>query len=91
MSAIKFAITGNNNGLLNSLMQAQRAFSETARVAEKEGGEIDKVFDKIKQSAMTAFAGFGATGNRFYNDAPVRRESQCLDEPTRKNRSNNPL
>lgn len=60
MSSIKFDITGNNKGLLNSLNQAQKAFGETARIAEQEGGEIEKVFDKIRQSAMTAMAGFGA-------------------------------
>ena len=51
MPALKFEITGNCEQLIKSLGQAQGAFAKTARVAEEQGQAIDRLLDKLKNTA----------------------------------------
>ena len=59
MPALKFEITGNCEQLVKSLGQAQGAFSKTARVAEEQGQAIDRLLDKLKNTAAMIGVGFG--------------------------------
>lgn len=56
--ALKFEITGNNKGLIESLSQSNRAIHDTASRAESEGMRISEMFDNIKKSAAGMVAGF---------------------------------
>ena len=59
MPALKFEITGNCEQLIKSLGQAQGAFAKTARVAEEQGQAIDRLLDKLKNTAAMIGVGFG--------------------------------
>lgn len=59
MPALKFLITGNCEQLIKSLGQAQGAFAKTAKVAEEQGQAIDRLLDKLKNTAAMIGVGFG--------------------------------
>ena len=59
MPALKFEITGNCEQLIKSLGQAQGAFAKTAKVAEEQGQAIDRLLDKLKNTAAMIGVGFG--------------------------------
>ena len=76
--ALKFEITGNNDGLLQSLSQSNKAIRDTATKAEAEGMRLSDVFDNIKRSAAGLVAGIGVT--QFVKQvANVRGEFQQLE------------
>lgn len=76
--ALKFEITGNNAGLIESLSQSNQAIKDTATKAEAEGKRLSDVFDNIKRSAAGLVAGIGVT--EFVKQvANVRGEFQQLE------------
>lgn len=60
MSSIKFDITGDNSNVLRAFRGVQDGVTQTARIVEQQGQSIDAVFNKIKNAASMAFAGFTA-------------------------------
>lgn len=60
MTRIKFDITGDNSDVLRAFRGVQDGVSQTARIVEQQGQSIDAVFNKIKNTASVAFAGFTA-------------------------------
>ncbi len=78
MAGIHFDITGENKNFIQALDGAEQGVKETSKVIEQEGGQIEKMFDRLKVAAGGVLAGF--TVKEFVQKvAEVRGEFQQLE------------
>ena len=52
MAGIKFDITGDNRNVLDAFKGVQNGVRQTQQVVEKSGGSVEKLFGRIKDSAL---------------------------------------
>lgn len=77
MAGLHFEITGDNKSVINALNETERKIKSVSSSVEKEGGNIDRMFERIKQSAAMFAAGF-TTKELVMNIVNVRGEFQKL-------------
>lgn len=78
MAGLHFDITGDNSNLLRKLQESERGIKAVSQTVEKEGGNIEALFNRIAKSAAAFGAGF--TAKEFITQvAQVRGEFQKLE------------
>ena len=78
MAGLEFHVSAENRDFLNKLDQVQSKISETTKKVEKEGNELDAIFQKIGREMAALGAGFTAT--KLISDiVRVRGEFQQLE------------
>lgn len=78
MAGLHFDITGDNSNLLRKLQETENGVKSVSRTVEKEGGNIEALFNRITKSAAVFGAGF--TAKEFVTQvAQVRGEFQKLE------------
>ena len=75
---IKFAITGDNKGFLNSMDGVRSSVRSTMQDVEKSGMGVEQMFDRLKKAAALSFAGFSAK-ELIGNIMDVRGQFQQLE------------
>lgn len=76
--ALNFVMTGNNKGLMSSLLGAQNAVNDTTRAVERQGAVIDAVMKKMGKAVAGAFASFGIA-ELAKNVIETRKEFENLE------------
>ena len=78
MAGLHFDITGDNSNLLRKLQETEKGIRSVSQTVEKEGGNIEALFNRIAKSAAVFGAGF--TAKEFVTQvAQVRGEFQKLE------------
>lgn len=78
MAGLHFDITGDNSNLLCKLQESERAIKAVSKTVEKEGGNIEDLFNRLARSAAAIGVGFSA--KEFISKAAqVRGEFQKLE------------
>ena len=77
MAGLHFEITGDNTSVINALNETERRIKTFSSTVEKEGDNVDRMFERIKQSAAMLAAGF-TTKELVMNIVNVRGEFQKL-------------
>lgn len=78
MAGIHFDITGDNRNFLSALQEAEQGVKRTSAAVEREGGSVEKMFERIRTAASLSLAGFTVAG--FARKvAEVRGEFQQLE------------
>lgn len=78
MAGLHFDITGDNSNLLRKLQESERAIKAVSKTVEKEGGNIEDLFNRLARSAAAIGVGFSA--KEFISKAAqVRGEFQKLE------------
>lgn len=76
--AIKFAITGDNNGFLTSMEGVRNSVRSTMQDVEDAGVGVEQMFDRLKKAAALSFAGLSAK-ELIHDIMDVRGKFQQLE------------
>ena len=60
MAGLHFDITGDNTNLLRKLQETENGVKSVSRTVEKEGGNIEDLFNRLARSAAVIGVGFSA-------------------------------
>lgn len=78
MAGLHFDITGDNTNLLRKLQETENGVKSVSRTVEKEGGNIEDLFNRLARSAAAIGVGFSA--KEFISKAAqIRGEFQKLE------------
>ena len=78
MAGLHFDITGDNTNLLRKLQETEDGVKSVSKIVEKEGGNIENLFNRLARSAAAIGVGFSA--KEFISKAAqVRGEFQKLE------------
>ena len=78
MAGLHFDITGDNTNLLRKLQETENGVKSVSRTVEKEGGNIEDLFNRLARSAAVIGVGFSA--KEFISKAAqIRGEFQKLE------------
>lgn len=78
MAGLHFDITGDNTNLLRKLQETEDGVKSVSKTVEKEGGNIENLFNRLARSAAAIGVGFSA--KEFISKAAqVRGEFQKLE------------
>lgn len=78
MAGLHFDITGDNTNLLRKLQETEDGVKSVSKTVEKEGGNIENLFNRLARSAAAIGVGFSA--KEFISKvAQVRGEFQKLE------------
>ena len=78
MAGLHFDITGDNTNLLRKLQETENGVKSVSRTVEKEGGNIEDLFNRLARSAAAIGVGFSA--KEFISKvAQIRGEFQKLE------------
>lgn len=78
MAGLHFDITGDNTNLLRKLQETENGVKSVSKTVEKEGGNIEDLFNRLARSAAAIGVGFSA--KEFISKvAQVRGEFQKLE------------
>ena len=78
MAGLHFDITGDNTNLLRKLQETENGVRSVSRTVEKEGGNIEDLFNRLARSAAAIGVGFSA--KEFISKAAqIRGEFQKLE------------
>lgn len=78
MAGLHFDITGDNTNLLRKLQETENGVKSVSRIVEKEGGNIEDLFNRLARSAAAIGVGFSA--KEFISKAAqIRGEFQKLE------------
>lgn len=78
MAGLHFDITGDNTNLLRKLQETENGVKSVSKTVEKEGGNIEDLFNRIARSAAAIGVGFSA--KEFISKAAqIRGEFQKLE------------
>ena len=78
MAGLHFDITGDNTNLLRKLRETENGVKSVSKTVEKEGGNIEELFNRLARSAAAIGVGFSA--KEFISKAvQIRGEFQKLE------------
>ena len=78
MAGLHFDITGDNTNLLRKLQETENGVKSVSKTVEKEGGNIEELFNRLARSAAAIGVGFSA--KEFISKAAqIRGEFQKLE------------
>ena len=78
MAGLHFDITGDNTNLLRKLQETENGVKSVSKTVEKEGGNIEDLFNRLARSAVAIGVGFSA--KEFISKAAqIRGEFQKLE------------
>ena len=78
MAGLHFDITGDNTNLLRKLQETENGVKSVSKTVEKEGGNIEDLFNRLARSAAAIGVGFSA--KEFISKAAqIRGEFQKLE------------
>lgn len=78
MAGLHFDITGDNTNLLQKLRETENSVKSVSKTVEKEGGNIEELFNRLARSAAAIGVGFSA--KEFISKAvQIRGEFQKLE------------